>query len=418
MLGMAERCTQTASTPTAPPATWPKHRPRAPARPSARSRPSGSAPGARPASPQSRRSVTGSSPSASSVMSSAATRVAVVASSGPWSSTTRCSIRRRARTSESWSPPNPPGIPGTSGSPARHSGCPGTPGSPGCGSHGHSGRSIRPRSSKSPMLDPPFQPCAERRGVALDRREPDVQVTGLETRHRRLRRTHAGGHLGLGQPLLPAQGEQLPRHTRRRSAISLKPGKTVGCRRALTVHALSHIWYNVERPQHPRHTRSARHEPDLDEPPGPAAPGPRPHRDRRGRLAATGRSTSTRSCSASASSSSARRSTTRSPTSIIAQMLFLEAQNPERDISLYINSPGGVAYAGMAIYDVMQHVRAGGVDHLRRHGDVGRGDDPLRRRPRQAPRAAHPQDHDPPGLGGDAGVRRRTWRSSCARCCR
>jgi ATP-dependent Clp protease, protease subunit len=41
---------------------------------------------------------------------------------------------------------------------------------------------------------------------------------------------------------------------------------------------------------------------------------------------------------------------------IISQMLFLEAQNRERDISLYINSPGGVAYAGMAIYDVMQHV--------------------------------------------------------------
>ena len=41
---------------------------------------------------------------------------------------------------------------------------------------------------------------------------------------------------------------------------------------------------------------------------------------------------------------------------IISQMLFLEAQNSERDIYLYINSPGGVAYAGMAIYDVMQHV--------------------------------------------------------------
>src|SRR5271155_2613115 len=41
---------------------------------------------------------------------------------------------------------------------------------------------------------------------------------------------------------------------------------------------------------------------------------------------------------------------------IISQMLFLEAQNNERDISLYINSPGGGAYAGMAIYDVMQHV--------------------------------------------------------------
>ena len=41
---------------------------------------------------------------------------------------------------------------------------------------------------------------------------------------------------------------------------------------------------------------------------------------------------------------------------IISQMLFLEAQHSERDIYLYINSPGGVAYAGMAIYDVMQHV--------------------------------------------------------------
>jgi ATP-dependent Clp protease protease subunit len=42
---------------------------------------------------------------------------------------------------------------------------------------------------------------------------------------------------------------------------------------------------------------------------------------------------------------------------IISQMLYLEAQDPDKDISLYINSPGGMAYAGMAIYDVIQHVR-------------------------------------------------------------
>ncbi len=42
---------------------------------------------------------------------------------------------------------------------------------------------------------------------------------------------------------------------------------------------------------------------------------------------------------------------------ITAQLLFLEAEEPDRDISLYINSPGGVAYAGMAIYDTMQLVR-------------------------------------------------------------
>src|SRR5271156_433079 len=42
---------------------------------------------------------------------------------------------------------------------------------------------------------------------------------------------------------------------------------------------------------------------------------------------------------------------------IIAELLYLEAEDPERDISLYINSPGGLAYAGMAIYDVIQHIR-------------------------------------------------------------
>src|SRR3954447_11493103 len=42
---------------------------------------------------------------------------------------------------------------------------------------------------------------------------------------------------------------------------------------------------------------------------------------------------------------------------ITAQLLFLEAEDPERDISLYINSPGGSAYAGMAIYDAMQYVQ-------------------------------------------------------------
>jgi ATP-dependent Clp protease, protease subunit len=42
---------------------------------------------------------------------------------------------------------------------------------------------------------------------------------------------------------------------------------------------------------------------------------------------------------------------------IIAQMLFLEAENPEKDITLYINSPGGVVSAGLAIYDTMQYVK-------------------------------------------------------------
>ncbi len=42
---------------------------------------------------------------------------------------------------------------------------------------------------------------------------------------------------------------------------------------------------------------------------------------------------------------------------VIAQLLFLEAENPDKDIHLYINSPGGVVTAGMAIYDTMQYIR-------------------------------------------------------------
>lgn len=42
---------------------------------------------------------------------------------------------------------------------------------------------------------------------------------------------------------------------------------------------------------------------------------------------------------------------------IIAQLLFLESEDPEKDIHLYINSPGGVVYSGLAIYDTMQHIR-------------------------------------------------------------
>ncbi len=43
--------------------------------------------------------------------------------------------------------------------------------------------------------------------------------------------------------------------------------------------------------------------------------------------------------------------------SVAAQMLFLEAEDPEKDIQLYINSPGGSVYAGMAIYDTMQQIQ-------------------------------------------------------------
>jgi len=42
---------------------------------------------------------------------------------------------------------------------------------------------------------------------------------------------------------------------------------------------------------------------------------------------------------------------------VLAQLLFLESEDPDKDINLYVNSPGGVVQAGLAIYDTMQHVR-------------------------------------------------------------
>jgi len=53
---------------------------------------------------------------------------------------------------------------------------------------------------------------------------------------------------------------------------------------------------------------------------------------------------------------------------VTAQLLFLEAEDPEKDISLYINSPGGSISAGMAIYDTMQFHPAGRHYHMCRPG--------------------------------------------------
>ena len=44
-------------------------------------------------------------------------------------------------------------------------------------------------------------------------------------------------------------------------------------------------------------------------------------------------------------------------TSIVAQLLFLESENPKKDISMYINSPGGIVTSGLSIYDTMQYIR-------------------------------------------------------------
>ena len=65
-------------------------------------------------------------------------------------------------------------------------------------------------------------------------------------------------------------------------------------------------------------------------------------------------------------------------TLVIAQLLFLEAENPKKEISMYINSPGGVVTAGLAIYDTMQYIRPRVGDALHRSGGVGGLPAPLR----------------------------------------
>ena len=109
--------------------------------------------------------------------------------------------------------------------------------------------------------------------------------------------------------------------------------------------------------------------------------------------------TSTAGCCRTGSSSSATPIEDHMANLIIAQLLFLEAEDPERDISLYINSPGGVVTAGLAIYDTMQYLRAPVsticIGMAASHGVGAAG----RRRQGQALRAAEQPDHDPPGLG-------------------
>ncbi len=92
---------------------------------------------------------------------------------------------------------------------------------------------------------------------------------------------------------------------------------------------------------------------------------------------------------------------------LVAEILYLDSTDPGKDIFLYINSPGGLSYAGMAIYDVIQHVSSEVSTRVRGDGHVGGGHDPLRGRAGQAPGHSERQDHDPSGDGRDAGARRR-----------
>ena len=86
-------------------------------------------------------------------------------------------------------------------------------------------------------------------------------------------------------------------------------------------------------------------------------------------------------------------------TLITAQLLYLESENPKKDIYMYINSPGGVVTAGMAIHDTMNYIRPEGRHRLHRPGRLDGRLPALRRRARHAGRAHQRPDHDPPALG-------------------
>ena len=54
---------------------------------------------------------------------------------------------------------------------------------------------------------------------------------------------------------------------------------------------------------------------------------------------------------------------------VVAQLIHLESEDPDKDVSIYVNSPGGSVYAGLAIYDTMQYIKPDVTDDLRRGGD-------------------------------------------------
>ena len=88
---------------------------------------------------------------------------------------------------------------------------------------------------------------------------------------------------------------------------------------------------------------------------------------------------------------------------VIAQMLFLESENPEKDISLYINSPGGSVTAGFAIYDTMQHVKPDVSTLCVGQAASFGGGAPGGRRQGEAARAAQRARADSPALGAGPG---------------
>ena len=100
---------------------------------------------------------------------------------------------------------------------------------------------------------------------------------------------------------------------------------------------------------------------------------------------------------------------------IVAQLLFLESENPDKDINLYINSPGGSVTAGMAIYDTMQFIKPDVSTMC--IGQAASMGSLLLAAGAKGKRYALPQfaRHDPPAVGGGSRARRRTSTSMRAR---
>ena len=80
---------------------------------------------------------------------------------------------------------------------------------------------------------------------------------------------------------------------------------------------------------------------------------------------------------------------------IVAQMLFLEAEDPEKDIQFYINSPGGSVTAGMAIYDTMQYVKCDVSTYLYGYGSQYGSFPPCRWNQGKETCSSQCRDHDP-----------------------
>ena len=95
---------------------------------------------------------------------------------------------------------------------------------------------------------------------------------------------------------------------------------------------------------------------------------------------------------------------------VVAQLLYLEAQDPDKDISLYINSPGGSVTAGMAIYDTMHYIKCDVSHHLHRHGGFAWARSCCPRAPRASATRCRTREimiHQP--SAGDAADRSLIW---------